>query len=273
MNIIPLQDIERMAVAIAKSGLFGMKTPEQALALMLVAQAEGQHPATITQDYDIIQGRAVRKTHSVLARFQAMGGRVEWHRLDDEVADATFSHPQGGSLRLKWTIDQARRAGLAGKDNWKNYPRAMLRARCIAEGVRAVYPAALGGMLIAEEAMDLPAEAKVIEPEQGAGDAPIPAPRSKSKAEAPAPEALATPSSPKPQEEPVDGNGPTISDGALRILLKKLESAGIERAEFCAAFGIEKVEALPMARVNEAYAWLTPSRARSQSSDGAYLQP
>jgi len=49
----------------------------------------------------------------------------------------------------------AQRAGLAGKDNWKKTPRAMLRARCIAEGVRATYPAALGGQLIVEEAADL----------------------------------------------------------------------------------------------------------------------
>jgi hypothetical protein len=139
----------------AKSGLFGMKTADQALALMLVAQAEGQHPATIAQDYDIIQGRAARKTHSVLARFQQAGGKVEWHELTDKKADAMFSHPSGGDLRMTWTFDQAQKIGLTGKDNWKNYPRAMLRARCIAEGVRAVYPAALGGMMVAEEAQDM----------------------------------------------------------------------------------------------------------------------
>lgn len=154
--LIPLDAVERMAAAMAKSGLFGMKTPDQALALMLVAQAEGQHPATIAQDYDIIQGRAARKTHSVLARFQASGGRVEWHELTDVIAEATFSHPAGGSLRISWTIAQAKAAGLTGKDNWKNYPRAMLRARCIAEGVRAVFPGAIGGLLVAEEAQDLP---------------------------------------------------------------------------------------------------------------------
>lgn len=167
-NLIPFQDLQGMAQAIAKSGLFGMKTPEQALALMLVAQAEGQHPATITQDYDIIQGRAARKTHSVLARFQQMGGTVEWHELSDTVADATFSHKSGGKLRIQWTIQQAQKAGLAGKDNWKNYPRAMLRARCIAEGIRAVYPAALGGMMVSEEAQDLPLhEPKQIDPATG----------------------------------------------------------------------------------------------------------
>lgn len=166
--LIPFQDVQGMAQAIAKSGLFGMKTPDQALALMLVAQAEGQHPATITQDYDIIQGKAARKTHSVLARFQQMGGTVEWHELSDTIADATFSHKSGGKLRIEWTFEQAKKAGLTGKDNWKNYPRAMLRARCIAEGIRAVYPAALGGMMVSEEAQDLPpAEPKQIDPQTG----------------------------------------------------------------------------------------------------------
>lgn len=157
MNLIPLNDMERMAEAVARSGLFGMKTPEQALALMLTAQAEGLHPATVTQDYDIIQGRAARKTHSVMARFQQAGGTVQWHQLTDDVADATFTHPAGGSVRIDWTMARAQQARLTGKDNWRNYPRAMLRARCIAEGIRTVWPAAIGGYLVSEEAIDMPA--------------------------------------------------------------------------------------------------------------------
>lgn len=162
-NLVPFNELQGMAAAIAASNLFGMKTADQALALMLVAQAEGQHPATVTQDYDIIQGRAARKTHSVLARFQQMGGTVEWHELTDQTADATFAHKSGGKLRIAWTFDQAKRAGLTNKDNWKNYPRAMLRARCIAEGIRAVFPAALGGMLVSEEAQDIaPSDAAIV---------------------------------------------------------------------------------------------------------------
>ena len=155
LQLYSVNDMQTMADAIAKSGLFGMKNADQALALMLVAQAEGMHPATVTQDYDIIQGRACRKSHSLLSRFQQMGGRVTWHTLDKALADATFSHPSGGELRVQWTIEQAKTAGLAGKDNWKKYPQAMLRARCITEGIRAVYPAAIGGMLVAEEAQDM----------------------------------------------------------------------------------------------------------------------
>ena len=178
VSFYALSDMQVMAEAVAQSGLFGMKSMPQALALMLVAQAEGQHPATITQDYDIIQGKACRKTHSVMARFQMMGGRVEWHQLTDAVADATFTHSAGGSLRMSWTIEQAKKAGLTNKDNWKNYPRAMLRARCIAEGVRAVYPAAIGGMMVAEEAQDAPiterdmGKAEVVQVERASSDLP-----------------------------------------------------------------------------------------------------
>jgi len=110
---------------------------------------------TAIQDFDIVQGRPARKTHSILARFQASGGKVAWEEITEKRACGTFSHPQGGSLEVEWTFDQAKKIGLTGKDNWKNYPKAMLRARCIAEGVRAVFPGSIGGMLSVEEAQDM----------------------------------------------------------------------------------------------------------------------
>ena len=153
-QIIPLGDMQTMAVAITKSGLFGMKTQDQALALMLVAQAEGKHPASIAADYDIIQGRAALKSNSMLARFQQAGGRVEWHDHTDQKVSATFSHQSGGSLKIEWDMARAKTAGLGGKDNWNKYPRQMLRARVISEGVRSVYPAVLNGMYAPEEVQD-----------------------------------------------------------------------------------------------------------------------
>jgi hypothetical protein len=143
-----------MAGALAKSGLFGVKTADQALALMLVAQAEGRHPGSVASDYHIIQGRASLKSDSMLARFQQAGGRVEWHDHTNEKVSATFSHPLGGSLRIDWDMARAKAAGLAGKDNYKSFPRQMLRARVISEGVRAVFPAVLNGMYTPEEVQE-----------------------------------------------------------------------------------------------------------------------
>ena len=45
--LVPVADIEKMAGAIAKSKMFGMKTTEEAFALMLIAQAEGMHLSLI----------------------------------------------------------------------------------------------------------------------------------------------------------------------------------------------------------------------------------
>src|SRR5215467_10992207 len=101
-EVVPLPDMERMAVAIARSGLFGVRTPDQALALMLVSQSEGRHPALAARDYDIIQGRPAKKAEAMLRDFLHAGGKVEWHKLDDSEADATFHHPQGGKVRISW---------------------------------------------------------------------------------------------------------------------------------------------------------------------------
>jgi hypothetical protein len=154
-EIIPFNQLEAMASYIVRSKLFGAKDESQAMSLMLLAQAEGCHPMTAIQDFDVVQGRPARKTHSILARFQAAGGSVAWEEISSTRACGTFSHKQGGALRVEWTFEQAKKAGLTGKDNWRNYPQAMLRARCIAEGVRAVFPGAIGGMLTVEEAQDV----------------------------------------------------------------------------------------------------------------------
>lgn len=149
-----VSDIEKMAITMANSRLFGFKTKDEALTLMLIAQAEGKHPATIAQDYDIIQGRPAIKSQAALARFQASGGHIKWTERSAKRAAAVFSHPSGGELEIEWTMERATLAGLTGKDNWKKFPNQMLAARVVAEGVRACFPACLNSLYTAEEVQD-----------------------------------------------------------------------------------------------------------------------
>jgi hypothetical protein len=158
--LVPVTDLEKMAHAVAASKLFGITTPEQAMALMLVAQAEGLHPATAARDYHIIQGRPTLKADAMLARYLASGGKVEWHEHTDAAVEATFTHPQGGSLKIKWDMARAKQADLKSP-MWTKYPRQMLRARVISEGVRATNPAVAVGVYTPEEAEDFePASAR-----------------------------------------------------------------------------------------------------------------
>lgn len=168
---IPLSDLEKKAKYLVTSKLFGVSNVEQAVALMLVAQAENVHPMLIARDYHIINGRPSLKADAMLGRFLQAGGKVEWHTLTDELADATFSHSQGGSVRIDWTMARATKAQVTGNPTWKKYPRAMLRARVVSEGIRTVYPSILSGMYTPEEVQDMQPEftgktieQKIIEP-------------------------------------------------------------------------------------------------------------
>lgn len=147
-------DISRIADAFAKSRMFGVSDPAQALTLCLLAQAEGQHPAAAFRDYSIIQGKPAKKAEAMLRDFLTSGGKVKWLQLTDECAEATFSHPAGGEATINWTLARASKAGMGGKDMWKKYPRQMLRARVVSEGVRTVCPMATSGLYVPEEAQD-----------------------------------------------------------------------------------------------------------------------
>jgi hypothetical protein len=153
--LVPFEQQLQLADAFCRSGLFGVRTRDQAIALMAICEAEGLHPAKAVQEYHIIQGRPALKADAMLARFQAAGGKVKWTSMTDQRVAGEFSHPQGGSVEIDWTIDMAKRAGLTKNPTWNQYPRAMLRARCISEGIRTVFPGVVVGTYTPEEVQDM----------------------------------------------------------------------------------------------------------------------
>jgi len=227
--IVPTQDIERMAIAVAKSGLFGVKQPEQAMALMLIAQAEGMHPAIAARDYHIIQGRPALKADAMLARFQQAGGKVEWKEYTDTKCVGVFSHPAGGSISVEWSIAMAEKAGLTKNPTWRQYPRQMLRARCISEGIRTVFPGVVSGFYTPEEVQDFtPAEKDVTPPPAAT---PMPAKVKEAvkpkKTPPPAIEGTAKTVSGDPNEGNLDdiGTAPSLTDKADPVVLPNIVNA------------------------------------------------
>ena len=53
--------------------------------------------------------------------------------------------------RSCFTMDDAVKAGLAGRDVWKKYPRRMLKHRCLSYGLKDVFPDLLAGLYDPEE--------------------------------------------------------------------------------------------------------------------------
>lgn len=167
-----MDQMQVMAKQLVAGKLFGFKTEAEAISIMLIAQAEGRSPALAARDYHIIQGRPALKADAMLARFQQEGGVVNWVEYTDAKVSGEFSHPKSSPkpVTITWTIEMAKRIGIANKDNWRNYPRAMLRSRCISEGVRTVYPGIAVGIYTVEEVQDFARE-KDVTPTAGTVEA------------------------------------------------------------------------------------------------------
>lgn len=150
-----VQEITQMGQIFAKSGMYGIKSPEMAMTLMFQAQAEGIHPCKAMQEYHVINGKPSLSSQAMLARFQLAGGTAKWIKRTATEATLHVEHKQGGELDVTWNLDRAKKAGLLGNPSWSKYPEAMLSARCISEAIRAVYPACLCGMYSIEEEDDI----------------------------------------------------------------------------------------------------------------------
>ncbi len=162
-ELVVFKELSDMAQAVAKSGMLGTQSADDALTIMLVAQSEGKHPGSIIKDYHIINGKPTLKADAMQARFQQAGGRIEWLQLSNEAVEAKFAHETGGTVVIKWSIEDAKNAGLTKNSTWSKYPRAMLRSRVVSEGIRTVCPAVISGIYTPEEQADIPLQ-QVSEP-------------------------------------------------------------------------------------------------------------
>lgn len=114
----------------------------------------GLDPMEALANIHVIEGKAVLSSELMLSLVMRKGVQVEWSKMTDEEVECRLTRP-GHPVHIgRWTIEDAKRAGLTGKDNWKKYPRAMLRARCISEAIRAWAPDLLGAGVYDESEAD-----------------------------------------------------------------------------------------------------------------------
>lgn len=168
--------IEKLGEMIAYSGLFGCSKKEQGQVLAMQCLVEGKPPLELAKTYHLIEGKLSMKADTMLARFQMSGGKVQWIERTNERVKARFVH-NGNEVSIEHTLEEHRASGtaLGGngklKDNWRKFPRQMLTARVVSEGVRLLAPEINFGIYTPEEVSDF--DAKPAPPQQAA---PVPAP-------------------------------------------------------------------------------------------------
>lgn len=164
-NYMSMEQIAVLAESMNNSGVFGIKSKDMAFCYLMTCDAMGVHPALLHLKYHIMSdGKIAKKDSAVLADFLESGGKVEFTAFSDTECEGVFSHPKGATIPpIKWTLETAKKAGLLEKQGtpWHKYPRAMLKARVIAEGVRLCYPQALNCMYTQAELQDIAEEKEV----------------------------------------------------------------------------------------------------------------
>lgn len=124
---------------------------------ILAGQELGLSPMASLRGVNVIEGRPTLAADTMVALVLGSGKAEYFRCVEGTDKKATYETKRIGGTpeQVTWTIEDATRAGLTGKDNWKKYPRAMLKARCRAELARDVYPDVLAGCYEHSEADEI----------------------------------------------------------------------------------------------------------------------
>jgi len=153
------QAMSAMASALMASGLFrGHKTKEAIIGVMLKGRYLKVDPVWAVERIHPIPGAGGKITLSIdgqgMLALIRRDGSVTYHVNHPDEDTAKCSMKRNGDDEptvITWTKRDAQNAGLYGKDNWKKYPKTMLRWRAIVDCARIVCPDLISGMYLADE--------------------------------------------------------------------------------------------------------------------------
>lgn len=166
-----LADVGELAVRIAGTDFVpkGMQGKPASVAACVLYGAEiGVGPMRSLAGIHVVEGRAAMSAELMRALVLAAGHDIRVVELT--ATRCVLLGTRRGSTdgtQVQYTTDDAKRAGVLGKQVWQRYPREMLLARCTTLLCRSTFPDVIGGMASVEEMDDAPvqqAEATVVEP-------------------------------------------------------------------------------------------------------------
>lgn len=152
-------EVKKVAAEICKSGLVPstMNTPEKLTVVMMSARELGIPMMMATRTLFVVDQKVAMMANVMLAKIY-QSGLAESVKIADQASgkgcDVTMQRKGMNPHTASFTIEDAQRAGLLYKDNWKKYPAAMCESRAISKCARIVFPDVIGGLYTPEEIFD-----------------------------------------------------------------------------------------------------------------------
>ncbi len=247
-NIKPMLEF---AAHLVRSGFLpaAIKTPEQAVAIILTGNELGIPPMQALRQIHVIQGKPTMSAELMLgfAYSRIPGFICDIVESTPERCVVEMSRPNHAKYTHTFTIEDAKALGLHLKDNWKKQPAVMLRWRCISGALKMIAPDAIAGFYSSEELnpdvsvnyetgeiLDTP---KVVNKQPQAVEATEPAPIQAQVA-----------------------NDDLISEAQQRLIFVNLKKYGIAKEEFKAyifnEYQVEHTDQLKKSDVNSIIEWM-----------------
>lgn len=146
--------------------------PAAVAACILTGRELGIGPMASLKSIHMVQGVPSLSAEYKRARALAAGNEIIIDETNATRCVVRGRRPGGAWVTVTWTIDMARRAGIGGKDVWKQYPQRMLQARATSELCDLLFPDATLGLETTEVLQDggalAIAEAVVVSEEEAA---------------------------------------------------------------------------------------------------------
>ena len=122
------------------------------IAAGLAGRAFGWDVMASMRSFHVVEGTASMRPEAMLALVRAAGHSVALDVSDGAVAATGVRSDNNDSHVAVFSMNDAKRAGLAGKHNWKTYPEAMLTWRAVSKLCRVLFPdVVLGAGMVPEE--------------------------------------------------------------------------------------------------------------------------
>jgi len=150
---------EAVAAGLVPRGM----TPEAAYLSIITGEGLGLPPTQAMRAVFVVEGKITLSAQAMGGCLQRGGGSLVWHEMSAAAAEVEAILPSltpgmpPSRARVRWTIDDAKRAGKAGSGTWAKYPMAMLANRALAQACRMAAPATFMGIYDPDEIGEEPA--------------------------------------------------------------------------------------------------------------------
>jgi hypothetical protein len=139
------QEVFQLAASFVQSGLYKV-TVDVAFVLLSTGRELGIPPTYAMTQLVIVSGKVVMQGALMVALVRRDGHRLDVLANDTREAHVRLTRKDGGVFETVFSLEDAKRAGLLGKDNWSKFPRQMMLWRAVSEVCRIGAPECLGGI-------------------------------------------------------------------------------------------------------------------------------